>query len=812
MSQEIESIKFIGRVYRRMPQFFPKNNMKFENSEYAVLNFTVVEALDGDVEDAVTQHGTISIGGFCFPPDYTFDKDYTILANLKEINSYGKQWSALMCNEIINISDVWQQKIFFQTFLTDNQIKNMFEAYDNPLELIENGEYKKLEKVKGMGEITVKSIIQRYEANKDYAEAYIELAKYGMTPFTIKKLVDIHGSASVLINKIKADPYILASEVKGMGFTTVDDMALRSGIPRMSQRRLRAFVKYILEQAAMVGYSWISSQVLIDRIEEDLDIFPMSAIGETIAFLKEQGIVWDGVKGVVALQSYYDLEMNIKKELDRILDGENSLNYEGWEDRVKEAEILQGWKYTEEQMDSIQDIMNRQIDILTAKAGAGKTATVLGALKAIGDKTITFAQCALSGRASARMEESTGYPASTIHRLLGFNPSGFTKENPSAFMYNSSNQLNLDIVILDEFPMVGGRLFLNLLEAIPTGAKLVLIGDDGQLPAIGALNVGNDLINCKRINTSYLTIIHRQAAKSAIKLESYKVAESIQIVEDKWYGKELRGELKDLELDIYRESYETMEKVMFHFKEKLEMSGNDVMEVQIISPITIKSTSSVYDLNNAAQKIYNPEEEDKVEVYNPINDKKGYTLRIGDKVINMSNNYKMVEAEQDDFFKPRVGLGQSINNEKWTKKQSEGFMGMGSEDVVVAIFNGYMGVIKAIQGNDLIIYFPMIGKTCIVPQSHWKGGEKKGIHLAYAITCHKIQGSQCKYGIVALDSTHYSMFSREYLYTAMTRASIHCVIVAENHALSQAISITAVKDKQTFLIEMLDDESEKDLC
>lgn len=784
-----EKIKFIGKVNRRFPQLFPKNNKSFSDGEFAILNFDVYDVLLGEIE--TNKYGNISVKGYNFPSDYSFDKEYLVLAELESVHpTYGKQWNSLMCTENIDLKDKWQQKIFFQSFLTDGQIHNLFEKFEDPLKILESGDSEKLKQVKGIGDKIANKILIRFENNKDYTEAYVELASYGMTPHMIKRLVDQHGSAKILVSKIKENPYILANEVKGIGFKTVDEMALNAGLPRMSKLRLRAFIEHILNEGAMAGYSWISSGVLLNKVEEELDMFPLEDVISVVTDLKEQRVLWDGERGKVALQRYYKLEMDIKNELIRIKNGENKFNFEGWENRVKQAEKLQGWDYTLEQKQSIKDVLDNQLNIITGLGGVGKTFTVLGALKALGD--ISFAQCALSGKASARLEEATGYPSSTIHRLLGFNPSGYSEENPSSFMYNKDKQLDTEVIVLDEFSMVGGRLFLSLLEAIPTGAKFIMIGDEGQLPSIGALNIASDLTNSSHIPTSELTIIHRQAQKSAVITESKKVRFSEQIVDKGWYGKEVRGELQDLELDIYENKDETVGRAVAQFEEKLKMSGDDIMEVQLIVPMNIRGKSSVYSFNNLIQPIWNPSDSGKKEVYLSLEKDKGYTLRVGDKVINVKNNYKMpIAFEDENPF--------DINVKEWSIKYDE------LDEIISApVFNGYLGEIIDITENDEIVaHFPLIEQTVIVPVNHWR--KEKGIQLAYAITCHKCQGSSLKYPICVLDNSHYTMLSREWIYTAMTRSSKYCTIVAQNKALRTAISQTAVKDKQTFLPDLLND-------
>ena len=414
-----ETIKFIGKVNKRNPQLFPKNGKGFSEGEFAILNFDVKEKIEGQIE--TNKYGNISIKGYNFDPDYDSNKEYTVLAELEnEHPIYGKQWNCLMINESLDITNPKQQRVFLQSFLTETQIRNLFNTFENPLSVIDSEDVSKLKEVNGIGDKIAELIIKKYHDNKDYSEAYIQLSSYGLTTNTIKKLCDTYSSAKILINKITENPYILASEVNGIGFKKADEMAIKSGMSRLSIKRLEAFIKHILNEGALAGYSWITSGVLVDKIESELDNFPIEDIVAVVNNLKTKKAIWDGEKGKIALQKYYQMEPDIKNELIRIKNGVGEFDFKNWEERILKVQKIQGFDFTEEQKRAIKDAMEHQVMIITGKAGSGKTSTVLGAISALGD--VTFAQCCLAGKAAARMEEATGYPASTIHRLLGFNP------------------------------------------------------------------------------------------------------------------------------------------------------------------------------------------------------------------------------------------------------------------------------------------------------------------------------------------------------------------------------------------------------
>lgn len=774
-------IKFKGRFNK---QFFPKNNKRYDDGEFAILTFTVEEELEGNIE--VHPHfKTVSIKG-AFPYYINDSQDLHVLTcEVEEDVKWGKQNKLIMIYKEVNFSSIEAQKTFLQLAgVTEQQIKNLYIAFDNPIDIIADNDIKQLCEVKGIGETLAKNMVKKYEENVDYSEAYVALAGYGMTSNMIRKLSDVYGSPNALVKKIEDNPYIL-TEVDGIGFDRADKIALASGINEFSPLRLRAFIQHILNKGGLEGYSWISSGVLVNKIHEELDEFPLEDIVEAVEVLKEKRVLWDGEIGKVALKKYYDLEKKIRDELVRIRDTKTNSSFKNWEQRVKQAEKLQGWEYNEQQIKAIEMIVDEQLCVITGKGGTGKTSTALGGIKALDNDN--FAQVAFSGKASARMKEATGYPASTIHRLLCYSPHVDEEGESQTFMYNKSNHLPIYTILVDEFGMIGGRLFLSLLEAIPSGAKLCLLGDPAQLPAIGGLDIGHDLTGSPYIATTILTEIHRQSRKSAIITESLKVSNGEMLVDSNFEGKEVRGELRDLELDITHDKTTIVPKILEHFKENLKKCG-DINEVQVIVSMNMRGDTSVYSLNNLIQPIYNPPSESKKEVFLSIAKDKGYSLRVGDKVINTTNNYHMRTGEKIDNKWSMI----PIDNESFEE---------------IPVFNGYVGEIIDIVEDDLIIYFPLAdNKTVIVDTDHWR--KEKGIQLAYAITIFKAQGSAFKYCICVVDYSQYNMLlkcGRELLYTMLTRASEHCTLVAENKALSFAIKHTA-DNKQTFMRDLLEEQ------
>ena len=394
----------------------------------------------------------------------------------------------------------------------------------------------------------------------------------------------------------------------------------------------------------------------------------------------------------------------------------------------------------------------------------GKTSTVTGILKASGalDGKRSFAQTSLSGKAASRMQEVSGQEGYTIHRLLGYNPiEGFAHDDLAPLWH--------DDIILDEFSMPGGYIFYKLIKAIANGSKLILMGDHGQLEAIGTMNIAKDLTFSDIVPTVNLTKIHRQAAKSGIILFSRDIDAGIQTFEKGYEGMMVLGELQDCIVDVYKYKDKIAEKVLEYYKEYYP-TVDSVMDIQVLAPVKERGDASVYYLNNAIQEFVNPPSDCKEEIEINTGEKKNnkkFTIREQDKIMVLQNKKDMV----------------TVNDEK------------------VRIYNGWTGIVKEIDWKQRAhVYFPIIKDTVIIPK-----GDLKNCKLGYAGTVHKYQGSEAKIIIGAIDyCTPPKMLTRELAYTMATRAQKKLIMVVQNSAFRQCVETTGVMTKNTFLPERLE--------
>ena len=389
----------------------------------------------------------------------------------------------------------------------------------------------------------------------------------------------------------------------------------------------------------------------------------------------------------------------------------------------------------------------------------GKSSVVNGIAHVLEAHNFRVAQVSLSGRAASKLTEITHIEGKTIHRLLKYDPES------GKFFHNKENPLPYDIIIGDEVSMWGGEITLSLLQAIPTGAKVLFIGDTKQLEAIGLASVLTDTIKSHTMPTVQLTKIQRQQADSGIITQSLKVACGEQIVGPKTSGVEYRGVRKDFKLVTYIDSALTQSKIIDEFKELYINQHVPANDIQVLVPMRSRGEASCRALNLAIQEIVNgtPSVDEITVPYTDGNYKYSYTYRPNDRIIIMKNNYKTINIE-------------------------------GNKE---PIYNGNVGYIKQIGPDFMIVNLTEQGDIILGAEDY------NNLSLGYAITVHKKQGDSSPYVIGAIDSSSYALMSKELLYTMITRARKYCVLIGQKKILQQAVKISRVKTKQTWLCELL---------
>lgn len=720
--------------------------------EYLGFGIFAANVVDTEHWDLIEENsfGNITLKGDM--PDLKIGKTYIARVTRKKDPKYGLGYQVGLIY-MKQFTTLEEQVTFLSTILSEFQINALTKAYpeSNLVDLIKNDQLD-LNLVKGIGESTLTKIKDKIIENEKYQRAIIELTgEYGIPYSAVKRLSDKYGSPDLLIEKINANPYIL-TEVDGFGFKKVDEIALNMGVPKDSKNRISSCAEYILNEEAGNGHSWMKFTRLISQSLKLLDLNIKTVKESLLAEVVTRGYTIVEEENIIYMREYYNYELKIKENVLRILNAQFEHKVSDLETIIESVEDRQGFKFTDEQKDAIQYAVNHNIVIVNGKAGTGKTSVIKGIVEVLRSiKGLEYATCALSGKASQRIQESTGLDSYTIHRLYGYHPS-------FGWNFDEFNPLPKDIIILDEASMVNSELFYYVVRAIKGGAKLIITGDTAQLEPIGVGNVLVDLLASNKVPKVELTIVHRQAQKSGILSCANEVREGKHFLSNSDFGLNKLGELKDLWTYGYTNSEDVYKRVM----EIAKKFKGDILDFQIIVPMKTRGVNCAKNINEACQKLFNQDPED-VDPRNKV-ERKNVTFLEGDKVILNGNNYNK------------------------------------------NVFNGTIGIIKYIdttfitEGDvtgEIVIDFEGVGDI------RFTKAEMNKLDLAYAITVHKSQGSQWKYVVFAMDYSSFILLNRQLTYTAMTRASKYLFMPVELKALTHAINTSKSTERQTFLPEML---------
>jgi exodeoxyribonuclease V alpha subunit len=697
----------------------------------------VVDLVNHDEEQLEGKHSIIITGNV---PKLEINHIY--VASLSETfhKKYGKQYKVENIYEKIPTT-LDEQRDYLLTLLTENQVKNLLDAYpneENLLDLIANDEID-IKKVHGVGEVTYQSLKDKVVNNMKYREALIELTrKFGLTPNLVKKLVDRYNSSDLLLKVIYENPYDLSEKVSGIGFKKADEISKIAGIREDSPFRIIACTKHVLREAQKNGNCYLTIENLINEMYGLLSL-KKEQIREI--FIEEISnhidLYFDDKK--IGFMHIYRAEEKIAEHLNELLQNSNETLIDNIEHKIEGIEIEQGFNFTDEQKDAIKFACKYNVLLITGKAGTGKTSVLKGILKVLlSDSDLRYETCAFSGKASQRINESTGYESKTIHRLLQ------VERGLNQFVHDRYYPLDTDIVILDEASMVNSTLFSSLIEAIPKHAKIIIMGDIAQLEAIGEGFAFGDLLASKKFPTVELTKVHRQALRSGV----LKVANLIRVgktfIKDEKTKYQKLGELQDLHFFPCQEQEKVLNRILSISK---KYKGN-IMDFQVITPTRKRGMLSANEINGHLQDIFNPitSSTKKVNLF-------GIEFREKDKIITKGNDYKKL------------------------------------------VFNGTLGIIEYLDEKNRVAYIRFEDGT----YHEYGFDDFQKLELAYALTIHRCQGSQFKFCVVGLDNTSWIMLSRELLYTALTRTIEHCFFVGQMTAIKKCIQTTNSTTRNTFL-------------
>ncbi len=495
-----------------------------------------------------------------------------------------------------------------------------------------NGE--RLTEVSGIGKKKARDILDSYAEVAEMRELMLFLESYGISSGYAMKLQANYGAGA--IDRLKENPYDMASEIKGIGFKTADRIALALGMEKESEQRLRAGIEYAITKIAAMGHTCVDMatlavqtaqllQVEDEVVQELLQELVNSKRLRTEEFYDTQ---------LVYPEYLYQAECIVARRLLKLRDQAKQV------DEVDVQQVIKRWQQqeyihlAEVQIEAIESAVQHGVLVITGGPGTGKTTIIKGIIKALEESGCEILLAAPTGRAARRLAESTGREAKTIHRMLEYNPS----EGFSNFGRNEYEPLQADVVIVDEASMLDVLLTNYLLRALPTGCRFVLVGDVDQLPAVGAGNVLSDIIRSGSMPVIRLTQVFRQHDQSSIVINAHKINSGVV---------PRLNEAADFVFVDLEDEQQAAQRIANLYVQKLTQYSQ--AEIQVLSPMH-KQVCGVQNLNKLLQETVNPECEDKQE----LNTFK-YMLREGDKVMQIKNNY------EKDVFNGDIGIITTID-------------------------------------------------------------------------------------------------------------------------------------------------------
>jgi exodeoxyribonuclease V alpha subunit len=611
-------------------------------------------------------------------------------------------------------------------------------------------EPERLREVSGIGQKRLEEVVAHWEQGQAMREVMIALRGHGVSAGVATRIIEKYGKGAMGV--LKNNPYQLAGEIRGVAFRTADLIAREFGISKDDPRRARAAVVWILQSALGNGHCYLPHKVLLGQCR-GLGI-PADKVVEALERVALEGRIVSRRASVVGGESRHYIaevarrERLVGKSLARLVGGSPVDNR-----MVSSASEAASLSLNKEQVEAVAHAAGCGISVITGGPGTGKTTIVKVLMRYAQDQGQAWALCAPTGRAAKRLSESCNVEAKTIHRLLEYQPQvGFGRDTGEPLSFDSKSNSPevpdkskpaLSGVLVDEASMVDLELMEALLNALPTGCRLVMVGDSDQLPSVGAGRVLADIIESGNVPTTRLTRVYRQSSGSGIIRNAHRILDGGLPVS----GEKESDDLRDFFIINREEVTKAKTAILEVVTKRLPLKGFDPMiDIQVLTPMH-KGELGTESLNTALQEALNPDGEEVL--------RKGKRLRLGDRVLQTKNNYDK------------------------------------------EVFNGDVGRIVSVASNALIV--DMGGRRV-----NYTGDEIDDVVLAYAISIHKSQGSEYPAVCVVLHRAHFVMLRRDLLYTGLTRASKFCCLITADRALSMAVERVDGGERYTALHEMIE--------
>ena len=662
---------------------------------------------------------------------------------------YGKQFQAVRLTEKMP-----EDAMAMERYLGSGAIKGIGAALagrivrhfgSDTLRIVEE-EPERLAEIKGISEKKAHEIAIQIAEKSEMRKVMMFLQKYGISLNLGARIYQKYGDS--VYSVLQENPYRLADDISGVGFKIADEIAYRIGIHTDSDYRIKSGLSYTLLQAGGEGHVYLPKEELFKRAEKLLGVDASYMEKHLVDLSMERKIIQKEEKGQVLVYpaQYYYLELNTARML-RELDIDCPEDEERVERRISQIQKETGTVLDEMQEKAVKEAAGHGLLVLTGGPGTGKTTTINAIIRFFESEGAELRLAAPTGRAAKRMTEATGYEAQTIHRMLELTgmPEDDREGQPVHFERNAENPLEADVIIIDEMSMVDIHLMHSLLMAVTAGTRLILVGDENQLPSVGPGNVLRDIIRSGQFPVVELKKIFRQASESDIVVNAHKINRGEQV--------EINNKSRDF---FFLKRYDAdiiIRVVIALIQEKLpKYVEAKPFEIQVLTPMR-KGLLGVERLNQILQRYLNPPDPSKKEK------EIGQGLfREGDKVMQIRNNYQL----------------------EWEVRGRYGI----PVDKGVGVFNGDTGIIRMI--NEFAELAEVEFEDGRYAQYTFKQLDE--LELAYAVTIHKSQGSEYPAVIIPILSGPRMLMNRNLLYTAVTRARKCVTVVGSEETFREMIN------------------------
>lgn len=607
---------------------------------------------------------------------------------------------------------------------------------DETISVLEN-DPARLATIKGITLKKAKAISEEMRRVNGIRDLMAFLGSFGVRPEDAVKVWKAYGADSIIC--IQEDPYRLCAEEIGVDFAVADRLAESMEYDRENVERIKAGIRYVLQHNLQNGHTCLPADKLCAAAAQMLGVALEDAISALQTLCRDFDLVAErlGERDFVFLPKQHRYE---RYSADRI---QMMLRYPppsitGVEDEITQIEREENIQYAALQKEAIRAALEKGLLILTGGPGTGKTTALNAIIRILMEKGETVFLAAPTGRAAKRMSELTGVEAKTIHRMLQVDWD--ESDNPT-FQRNERNPLECDAVVIDELSMVDTYVFESVLRALPTGCRLVLVGDSDQLPSVGAGNVLGDLIASGMLPTVQLKEIFRQSMQSLIVTNAHRI---------------VRGELPQLTVknnDFFflstEDAHATAETVLSLAVTRLPRSYrySPVTDIQVLCPGR-KGEVGTVELNQKLRERINPAAKDKPQI-----NVRGTVFRLGDKVMQIKNDYDL----------------------PWSRP--DGTTGEG-------VYNGDMGIITDVDRGAGCLRVLIDDREVLYDFEH----AAAELELAYAVTVHKSQGNEFTAVVMPVFPGAPQLSYRNLLYTGVTRAKKLLILVGTRAEIERMVA------------------------